>query len=91
MKGRKQIYMLPTKTPEQAALVVVIAMHGRRGLTRVPLDPQDCVSLKKRYETFINDRTKRIKSMIADRTSDPDLQDRILDALIDLMLHETSA
>lgn len=91
MKSRKQISIIPTKIPEQAALIVVIAMHGRRGLTRVPLAPQDCVSLKKRYETFINDRTKRIKSMIADRTSDPDLQDRILDALIDLMLHETSA
>ena len=90
IKGRKQISIIQTKTPEQATLIVVIAMHGKRGLTRVPLDPQDCVSLKNRYETFINDRTKRIKNMIADRTSDPDLQERILDALIDLMLHETS-
>lgn len=91
MKGRKQIYMLPTKTPEQAALVVVIATYGGRGLTQVPLDPKDCESLKKRYETFIDDRTKRLKSMIADRTGDPDLQDRIFDALNDLILHETSA
>ncbi len=88
---RKQIYMLPTKTPEQAALVVVIATHGGRGLTRVPLDSKDCVSLKKRYETFIDDRAKRLKSMIADRTGDPDLRDRIFDALNDLILHETSA
>jgi methylase of polypeptide subunit release factors len=91
MKGRKQISIVSTKTPEQAALVVVIATHGRRGLTRVPFDPKDCVSLKKRYETFIDDRSKRFKSMIADRTSDPELQDRIYDALNDLILHETSA
>jgi len=91
IKGRKQIYMLPTKTPEQAALVVVIATYGGRGLTQVPLDPKDCESLKKRYETFIDNRTKRLKSMIADRTGDPDLQDRIFAALNDLILHETSA
>lgn len=91
MKGRKQISMLPTKTREQAALVALIAAHGVRGLTRVPFGPQDCAMLRKRYEAFIEDRARRLRSMIADRTGDEDLQDRIFSALNDLILHETSA
>jgi hypothetical protein len=91
MKGRKQISILPTKTREQAALVAFIAAHGVRGLTRVPFDPQDCASLRKRYEAFIGDRARRFRSMIADRTGDEDLQDRIFAALNDLILHETRA
>jgi hypothetical protein len=43
-KGRKQISILATKTREQAALIAFIAAHGIRGLTRVPLDSQDCVN-----------------------------------------------
>lgn len=91
MKGRKQIVILPTKTREQAALVALIAGQGIRGLTRVPLEPQDCIGLRKRYEAFVEDRTQRLRTMIADRTGDPDLQDRIFNALEDLILHETSA
>lgn len=91
MKGRKQIAILPTKTREQAALVALIAGQGIRGLTRVPLEPQDCIGLRKRYEAFVEDRTQRLRTMIADRTGDPDLQDRIFNALEDLILHETSA
>jgi hypothetical protein len=89
MKGRKQISILPTKTREQAALLTYVAARGVRGLTRVPFRPQDCASLRKRYEAFIEDRTRRLRSMIADRTGDEDLQDRIFDALNGLILHET--
>jgi hypothetical protein len=88
MKGRKQISILPTKTREQATLVAFIAANGVRGLTRVPLGPQDCASLRKRYGAFIEDRARRFRRMIADRTGDEDLQDRIFYALGDLILHE---
>ena len=91
MKGRKQIAILPTETREQAALVALISAQGVRGLTRVPLDPQDCISRRKRYEAFIEDRAQRLRALIADRTGDPDLQERILDALNALIFHETSA
>ncbi len=90
MKGRKQIAIMPTKTREQAALVALIAAQGIRGLTRVPLDPQECIELGNRYEAFVKDRAQRLRSMIAERTRDPDLQDRIFDALISLVSHEAS-
>jgi hypothetical protein len=91
MKGRKQLNILPTKTREQAALVALIATHGVRGLTRVPLDAQECIILMQRYEKFINDRSRRLRRMIEERTGDPDLQDRIFKALTDLVHHETRA
>jgi type I restriction-modification system DNA methylase subunit len=90
MKGRKQIALLPTKTREQAALVAAISTLGIRGLTRVPLAPLDCIDLKKRYETFVEGRAQRLRSLISDRTGDPDLQDRIFATLNDLIDHETN-
>jgi hypothetical protein len=90
MKGRKQIFILPTKTREQAVLIAFIAAHGVRGLTRVPLSPHDCASLGKRYGSFIEGRARRLRNMIADRTGDEDLQGQIFDALSDLIRHETS-
>ena len=89
MKGRKQIALLPTKSREQAALVTAISAQGVRGLTRVPLAPQDCIDLKKRYETFVEDRAQRLRRLISDRTGDPNLQDRIFATLNDFIHHET--
>jgi hypothetical protein len=91
MKGRKQIALLPTKSREQAALVAAVSAQGVRGLIRVPLDPKDCSSLKKRYEIFIEDRTKQLRRLVSERTGDPDLQDNIFAALNDLIHHETSS
>ncbi len=90
MKGRKQIAILPTKTKDQATLVVAIANQGIRGLTRVPLEPEDCTSLRKRYEAFVEDRARRLRAMISDRTGDPDLQAEIFQELSDLIQQETA-
>ena len=90
MKGRKQIALLPTKSRQQAALITAISAQGVRGLTRVPLAPQDCIDLKKRFETFVEDRAQRLRRLISDRTGDPDLQDRIYATLNDLIRHETN-
>jgi hypothetical protein len=91
MKGRKQIAILSTKTREQAALVALIATHGVRGLTRLPLDAQECITIMQRYERYIKDRLQRLRRMVEERTGDPDLQDRIFEALTDLVHHETRA
>jgi hypothetical protein len=88
MKGRRQIAILPTKTREQAALVVLVAAEGVRRLTRIPLDPNDCAALRKRYDGFIKNRSQQLRRMIEERTGDPDLQDGILEVLTDLIHHE---
>jgi hypothetical protein len=90
MKGRKQISLLATRTRPQAALVAFLAASGIRGLTRVPTSEQDCLKLRKKYATFVEDRSRRMRAMIEDRTGDEDLQDKIFGVLNDLILHETS-
>jgi len=88
MKGSRQIAYLPTKTREQADLVALVAAEGVRGLTRIPLDSKDCIALRKRYNGFIKDRSQRLRRMIEERTADLDLQDKLFEALTDLIHHE---
>jgi hypothetical protein len=88
MKGRKQIALLPTKNRDQAALVAMIALHGVRGLTRVPLYPPDCVEVRKRHESFVTDRDKQLRAMITDRTGDPEFQEEVFQNLSGLIQHE---
>ena len=89
-KGRRQLSLLPTRTRPQAALVASLAAKGVRGLTRIPINADDCATLGKRYAAFIDDRARRMRAMIEDRTGDKDIQDQIFSALNDLILHETS-
>ncbi len=88
LRGRKQISLVSTKNREQAALVASIALEGIRGLTRVPLAADECVELRQRYEKFVTERDRRLRAMVADRTGDPDLQERVFEALTDLIRHE---
>lgn len=81
LKGKRQISLVPTKNREQAALVASIALSGVRGLTRVPLDPNECSGLKDRYEKFIRDRDMRLSALVSERTADPDLQEEVVGAL----------
>jgi hypothetical protein len=90
MKGRKQISLLPTKNREQANLVAFLASRGIRGLIRVPLDSEDSSSLQRKYSAFVKDRDRKLQAMIAERTSDPDLQERIFQALDEAITLETN-
>jgi hypothetical protein len=90
MKGRKQISLLPTKNREQANLVALLASRGIRGLIRVPLEPEDSSSLQRKYLAFVKDRDRKLQAMIAERTSDPDLQEQIFQALDEAITLETN-
>jgi hypothetical protein len=63
---------------------------GCQSRIRVPIYAEDCLTLRKRYATFIDDRARRLRALIEDRTGDEDVQDQIFTALNDLILHETS-
>lgn len=89
LRGRKQISLVPTKNRAQAALVATIASHGIRGLVRVPLSADECAHVGKRYETFVASRDKRLRTLIAERTGDPDLQDEIYIRLEERLRYDT--
>ena len=81
--------MISTKTLEQADLVARIANHGIRNYVWVPRDPQECEDLKRRFESYMEDRYQRIRMLIAERTGDPELQENIFTAVNDLINRST--
>ncbi len=91
LKGKKQISLVPTKNRDQAALVAMIALQGIRGLTRVPLNANECVEVRRRYEKFVAEREKRLQALIADRTGDPDLQGHVFEALSEQIHREVNS
>jgi hypothetical protein len=78
MRGKKQVGLVSTQSPEQAALLNVVARQGVRGLVRVPLDGAGCARLQARFEAFLENREQRIRLLIAERTGDADLQAAVL-------------
>jgi hypothetical protein len=88
VKGRKQIALVQTRNREQATLAALVALHGTRGLLRVPLHAGACAELKKRYERFLVDRDNKLRALVSDRTRDPDLKEQIFKALTSLIHHE---
>jgi len=80
-RGRKQIALVPARSPEQAALVALAAAHGARGLVRAPVAADDCARLHRRYQAFLDDRARRIRQLTGERTGDAELQTRITEAV----------
>ena len=84
-KGRKTTGTLETHSQAQDSLVILLAENGIRGLVRAPRDPQECEQLTKRFGTFLQNRGQRIRELIAERTSDEDLQSKIEEAVLVLI------
>ena len=87
VKGKRLLALISTKAPAQAELISLIAGYGIRGLVRIPLNPDQCRSVRQRYESLLADRKRRVLTLICERTADPDLQDSIFVATNDLVLH----
>lgn len=84
MKGKRQIGLVQVRHADQAELLAVVANHGVRGLVRLPLQPADSARLQSDYLRHIQQRDERIAKLAAERASDPDLLQGIIDAAIDL-------
>ena len=82
VRGRKQIALVPARSLEQATLVALVATHGARGLVRAPLAADDCARLHRRYQAFLDDRARRIRQLVEERTGDPELQERVIRAVL---------
>jgi len=82
LRGRKQLALVPARSLEQAALVALVATHGARGLVRAPLAADECARLHRRYQAFLDDRAGRVRQLVEERTSDPELQERVIRAVL---------
>jgi hypothetical protein len=88
IKGRNtQIALVETRNQPQSDLIVLTAKSGMRGLVRIPHEEGECLSVFQKCERFFREREKRLRELIAERTTDEDMQEKIYEALMPLILH----
>ncbi len=85
-KGKRQVALIETKNPAQDGLIVTLAGSGIRGFVCIPCEEGECRRLEQEYGRFVRNRDGRIRSMIEERADDEDMQEKILDALMMLIL-----
>ncbi len=85
-KGKRDLKYIETKNESQDELIVTLAMSGVRGLTRIPLDSAESQRVHDRYKDFVSDRDKRLRELIENRTADEDMQEKIFDVLMHMIL-----
>lgn len=87
IKGKgKQVAVIPTKHPAQNNLIVLLAESGTRGLVRIPHDESECKRVYEVYQSFIRKRDKKIFEIIEERTADEEMQEKIYEALMPLVV-----
>jgi hypothetical protein len=86
MKGKKPLANVITKIPEQDPLILLLARSGIHGLVRVPHDPEECQRLHHAYAAFLRRREETIRELIANRTLDEEMQEKIYTALMPLFM-----
>ena len=86
LKGKKPFANLITKIPEQDPLIILLAGSGIHGLVRVPHEPEECDRLYHEYAAFLCRREETIRELIANRTLDEDMQEKIYAALMPRLL-----
>ncbi|MFO1420458.1 MAG: hypothetical protein U1F59_05910 [Candidatus Competibacteraceae bacterium] len=64
------------------------AAHGARGLVRIPLAADDCARLQRRYQAFLDDRAGRVRQLVEERTGDTELQERVIEGVLELIVRE---
>jgi hypothetical protein len=84
--GKSKGKILETKYPGQAELVVLLAENGIRGLQAIPCETAVCLDLVKRYGDFVRERDAKLLELVAERTSDPELQEKVYQSLRQMVL-----
>lgn len=86
VKGKKQTTgHVKTRYKLQDDLVTLLAEEGNRGVHRVPYEEAECKRVLKEYAAFVERRNRKLLELVKDRTSDEDLQEKILSALKSLI------
>jgi len=86
LKGKKPLSNINTKIPEQDPLIILLARSGIRGLVRIPHDPEECQRLHQEFDAYLRRREEALRELIANRTLDKEMQEKIFAALITMRL-----
>ena len=90
MKGKKCIASIDTHMPEQDPLIILLAKSGIRGLVPIPHEKDECQSVLQEYGDFIRRREETVRGLIANRTLDEEMQEKISAALMPLIVQGNS-
>ena len=86
VKGKnKTAGHVKTKHKSQDDLITLLVAEDHRGLLRVPYRSNECKRVMAEFEDFVSRRDKKLLELVTERTSDEDLQEKILEALKSLV------
>jgi hypothetical protein len=87
-KGKKTaVALIHTPSSTHDELLACLANSSVRGLVRVPHQQEECRAVLREYSAFARRRERRIRELIENRTADEETQDKILEALMPLLVH----
>jgi len=84
-QGKRRVGSVATEHAAQQQLVYHLAQSGRRQLTRVPMSVEGCEVLLRQHRQLLSTRNSTVQALVTDRTTDPRLQQAILDKLAPML------
>ncbi len=82
VRGKKQITgRIKTNSKAQDELIKLAVQDRHRGIVRVPHTAAECKRVLTEYGEFIHKRDSALQQLVENRTSDEDLQEKILTVL----------
>jgi hypothetical protein len=87
-KGKKWIGAVEIRIPEQEALVILLSQSGQRGPVRIPHESRECARVLSLFGSFIRKREATIRTLIENRTSDPNMREKVYVALMSMISKE---
>jgi hypothetical protein len=80
-RGGRTVGSVEVRSKAQSSLLASLARSGIRGLVRVPYEPEESQRVHRRYEDLLVAREERIRTLVAERATDPDLQEKVVDLI----------
>ncbi len=74
--------IVETRDDIQRKLLMLVVENGTRGFVRIPLDDNVTQHIHNRYDSFLTRRMDTLRTLVEERASDPELQEKIY---LDLM------
>jgi len=88
-KGKKTVgRIIETRSEAQARLLCLVALTARHTFLRVPYKDDECQRVLHQYDRFIRSRERRIRQVIEERTADEEIQQKIYEALMPMLMDD---
>ena len=85
-KGKRTIAPVKTRNSTQDALIVAVVNAGVRGLVAIPYEESECRGTLEKFEKFVSKRDAHVRELIENRTADEELQEKVYDALVPMLV-----